>query len=324
MCRSWLTDESDRHADMFLLHRPQVRELTHFTSLPAEFRTRSKSAWADVNRAGRPTDSFLEGPVFDRQGKLYVTDIPFGRVFRIDPAGRWSLVAEYDGEPNGMKFLDDATLLITDYKNGLMQLEVATGSVRPYLERRNTERFRGVNDLVFDRAGNLYFTDQGQTGLHDPTGRLYRLQPSGQLDMLLDNVPSPNGVCLSPDETVLYLGVTRGNCVWRVPLMADGSVAKVSQFFTSYGPSGPDGLATDEQGRLFVANPGLGYVWVLNARAEPVIVLRGPEGASTTNLAFGGIDRRRLFVTDSSHGDVLCADMEISGISLNWSKAIVR
>jgi gluconolactonase len=302
---------------MLLLRPPAIRELTRFTSLPGEFRTRTKSAWACVNRAGRPTDSFLEGPVFDHKGNLYVTDIPFGRVFRIEPAGQWSLVAEYDGEPNGMKFVDDATLLITDYKHGLMQLDVATGNVRTYLERRNTERFRGVNDLVFDRAGNLYFTDQGQTGLHDPTGRLYRLRPSGQLDMLLDNVPSPNGVCLSPDETVLYLGVTRGNCVWRVPLMADGSVAKVGQFFTSYGPSGPDGLAIDEQGRLFVANPGLGYVWVLNARAEPVVVLRGPEGASTTNVAFGGVDRRRLFVTDSTHGDVLYADMEISGTSLN-------
>ena len=301
---------------MILLQPPQVRELARFTSLPQQFRTRTTSVWAGANRPGRSTDSFLEGPVFDRHGNLYVTDIPFGRIFRIDAAGEWTLVAEYDGEPNGMKFLDDATLLVTDYKNGLMQVDVATGQVRGFLERRNTERFRGVNDLVFDRAGNLYFTDQGQTGLHDPTGRLYRLRPNGQLDLLLANVPSPNGVCLSPDESVLYLAVTRGNCVWRVPLLADGSVAKVSQFFTSYGPSGPDGLACDTQGRLIVANPGLGYVWVLNARAEPVLVLRGPEGASTTNVAFGGSDRRRLFVTDSTHGDVLYADLEVAGLAL--------
>jgi gluconolactonase len=303
---------------MYFLHPPQVRELSRFTSLPERFRSRTKSVWADANRAGRPTDSFLEGPVFDAGGNLYVTDIPFGRVFRIDAAGEWTLVTEYDGEPNGMKFLDDATLLITDYKNGLMQLDIASGQVRGYLERRNTERFRGVNDLVFDRSGNLYFTDQGQTGLHDPTGRLYRLRPSGQLDLLLANVPSPNGVCLSPDESVLYLAVTRGNCVWRVPLLADGSVAKVSQFFTSYGPSGPDGLAADTQGRVVVANPGLGYVWILNGRAEPVWVLRGPEGASTTNIAFGGADRKRLFVTDSTHGDVLYADLDAPGLPLHW------
>jgi len=306
---------------MFLLQPPQVRDLTIFASLPDSFRRRTKSVWADANRAGRPTDSFLEGPVLDREGNLYVTDIPFGRVFRIDACGHWSLVTEYDGEPNGMKFLNDATLLITDYKNGLMQLDLHSGQVSGYLERRNTERFRGVNDLVFDGAGNLYFTDQGQTGLHDPTGRLYRLRPSGQLDLLLDNIPSPNGVCLAPDEKVLYLAVTRGNCVWRVPLLEDGSVAKVSQFFTSYGPSGPDGLAADALGRVFVANPGLGYVWVLNARAEPVWVLRGPEGASTTNVAFGGDDRCRLFVTDSTHGHVLCGELDAPGLPLHRGRA---
>jgi gluconolactonase len=226
-------------------------------------------------------------------------------------------VAEYDGEPNGMKFLDERTLLITDYKNGLMCLEVATGRVSPYLQRRNSERFKGVNDLVFDAEGNLYFTDQGQSGLHDPSGRLYRLRPDGRLDLLLANVPSPNGVALSPDGRVLYLAVTRGNCVWRVPLLPDGSVAKVGQFFTSYGPSGPDGLAVDDQGRLLVANPGLGLVWVLNHRAEPVQVLRGVPGSSLTNLAFGGADRRTLYVTDSTHGRILRARLEAPGLALH-------
>ena len=120
----------------------------------------------------------------------------------------------------------------------------------------------------------------------------------------------------SPDGRVLYLAVTRGNCVWRVPLLPDGSVSKVNQFFTSYGPSGPDGLAVDAQGRVLVANPGLGYLWVLNTRAEPVQVLRGPAGASITNLAFGGAERRTLFVTDSTHGCVMTAEMDIPGLPL--------
>ena len=302
---------------MFLLQAPQVRELELFTSMPEALRRRERSDWADANRGGVVADSFLEGPVFDGAGNLYVTDIPWGRIFRIDPQGVWTLVAEYDGEPNGMKFLDAGTLLITDYKNGLMRLDVATGKVTPYLQRRNSERFKGVNDLVFDSQGNLYFTDQGQSGLHDPSGRLYRLRPNGQLDLLLANVPSPHGVALSPDERVLYLAVTRGNCVWRVPLLPDGSVAKVGQFFTSYGPSGPDGLAVDAEGRVLVANPGLGYVWVLNGRAEPVQVLRGAPGSSTTNLAFGGADRRTLYVTDSTHGRILRAAMDAPGLSLH-------
>jgi len=303
---------------MFLLQQPEVRETEVFSRMPDRFRrTGVRSDWADANRSGQPTDSFLEGPVFDSAGNLYVTDIPFGRIFRIDAKGDWEQVAEWAGEPNGMKFLNDRELLVTDYRNGLMVCDIASGTVHPWLERHNSERFKGVNDLVFDSRGNLYFTDQGQTGLHDPTGRLYRRRPDGQLDLLLSNVPSPNGVALSPDERVLYLGVTRGNAVWRVPLLDDGNVAKVSAFFTSYGPSGPDGLAVDQKGRLIVANPGLGVAWVLNHRAEPEVVLRSCAGASLTNVAFGGPQRTTLYCTESISGSVLRAQLDAPGLAIH-------
>jgi gluconolactonase len=302
---------------MHFLTPPAVRETEVFATMPEKFRRRGvRTAWADANRGGAETDSFLEGPVCDARGNLFVTDIPYGRIFRIDAAGSWDLVAEFDGEPNGMKLLSDGELLITDYKNGLVALEIASGKVRPFLERRNSERFKGVNDLVFDSRGNLYFTDQGQTGMHDPTGRVYRLAPDGKLDALITNAPSPNGIVLSPDEKVLFVAMTRGNSVWRVPLLADGSVSKVGQFFTSFGPSGPDGLAMDVAGRLIVANPGLGWAWVLDRRAEPVELLRGPAGSSITNVAFGGADRRTLYLTDSSNGTIRCATMPDPGCAM--------
>ena len=307
---------------MFVLQAPQVRDTEVFTRMPDQFRRSGvRTSWADANRGGQPTDSFIEGPTFDAAGHLYVTDIPFGRIFRIDALGEWEQVAEWDGEPNGCKFLNDHELIVTDYRNGLMACDVKTGTVRPYLERRNSERFKGVNDLIFDSRGNLYFTDQGQTGLHDPTGRLYRLQRDGRLDLLLANVPSPNGVALSPDECVLYLAVTRGNQVWRVPLLDDGSVSKVSAFFTSYGPSGPDGLAVDEAGRVIVANPGLGCAWVLNHRAEPELVLRSCAGASLTNVAFGGPQRKTLYCTESITGTVLRATLDRAGLPIHRPQA---
>lgn len=303
---------------MLLMQPPVIRQAEVFSALPEHLRrTGASSPWAEANRGGQPTDSFLEAPVFDSADNLYVADIPFGRVFRIDPQGNWSQVAEWDGEPNGMKLLDDGRLLVCDYRNGLMALEIATGQVRAVLDRRNSERFKGLNDLVFDRAGNLYFTDQGQTGLHDPTGRLYRLRPDGQLDLLLGNVPSPNGVALSPDERVLYLAVTRGNQVWRVPLLKDGSVSKVSAFFTSFGPSGPDGLAVDSAGRVLVANPGLGCCWVLAPHGEAVEVIRSPAGASLTNMAFGGPGNTDLYFTESVSGSILRIRMDVPGLALS-------
>lgn len=307
---------------MFLLRQPEVRDTEVFSRMPQKYRQPGvRSEWAEANRAGEPVDSFIEGPVFDGSGNLYVCDIPFGRIFRIDSAGEWEQVAQWPGEPNGMKFLNDRELLVTDYRNGLMVCDTLTGTVRSYLARRNSERFKGVNDLTFDCHGNLYFTDQGQTGLHDPTGRLYRLRSDGRLDLLLSNVPSPNGVALSPDERVLYLGVTRGNQVWRVPLLDDGSVAKVSAFFTSYGPSGPDGLAVDRSGRVVVANPGLGIAWILSQRGEPEIVLRSCAGTSLTNVAFGGPDRKTLYCTESVTGSVLQARLEEPGMPIHRAAA---
>ncbi len=298
---------------MLLLQQPAVRDATVLTRLPDAFRRHdTDNAWAIANRGGVSVESFLEGPVW-ADGHLWVTDVPYGRVFRVSMRGDWELIATFDGEPNGMKRMADGSFLITDYRNGLMRLDATTGVVTPFLERRNSERFRGVNDLTFDSAGNLYFTDQGQSGMHDPTGRVYRLSPGGKLDVLFDNAPSPNGLVLSPDEKVLYVAMTRGNCVWRVPLQPDGSVSKVGQFFTSYGPSGPDGLAMRADGFLLVANPGLGYVWVLNHRAEPVEVIRTPVGASLTNLCFGGAEGKTLLMTESTTGAILSAEMSVGG-----------
>ena len=197
-----------------------------------------------------------------------------------------------------------------------MILDTLSGNIRPYLERNKTERFKGVNDLTFDSKGNLYFTDQGQTGLHDPSGRVYRLTPSGKLETLLQNVPSPNGITLSLDEKFLFVAATRGNCVWRMPLLSDGSISKVGQFFTSHGPSGPDGLAINEMGHLLVANPGLAYVWLLNHLAEPVEILKGISGTSLTNLAFGGQDKKTLYCTDSTNGQIMRANVSIAGAKI--------
>jgi len=139
-----------------------------------------------------------------------------------------------------------------------------------------------VNDLTFASNGDLYFTDQGQTGMHDPTGCVYRLRANGQLDCILDNVPSPNGLVLNAHENVLYLAVTRQNCVWRVRLLPDGTATKVGVFVRlSGGLAGPDGLALNEEEGLTIAHAGYGVVWICNRLGDPVIAVRSPVGIST-------------------------------------------
>ena len=263
----------------------------------------------------RPHASFLEGPSFDREGRLYCVDIHNGRILRVDPRGEFELVAEYDGEPNGIKIHKDGRIFVADHKNGLMLLDPDAGKVTPILERARRERFKGLNDLVFATNGDLYFTDQGQSGLEDMTGRVWRLRAGGIVELLVRSVPSPNGLVLSQDEKMLYVAATRANAIWRLPLTLneDGSVMRVGAFINLSGGTGPDGMALDAEGSVVVAHIGLGTVWVFDRIGVPLYRIRSCAGLGTSNVAYGGADRRTLYITESETGSVLTARLPVPG-----------
>ena len=297
---------------MYLEAPPKLIPTEVFSAMPAEFRRPVRTEWADANRPGATTDCFIEGPSFDAEGNLYIVDIPFGRIFRISSDRKWSLVVEYDGWPNGLKIGRDGRILVADYRNGIMELDPRAGRMRNVLRSRNSESFKGCNDLHIATNGDIYFTDQGQTGLHDPTGRVYRLKTDGRLDCLIDTGISPNGLVLDPHEAVLYVAMTRDNAVWRMPFMKDGSVSKVGRFCSTFGPSGPDGMTMDKAGRLFVAHASLGHVFVFAPNGELIARIKSCAGQSCTNVAIGGKNADRLYITESVTGTVLVAD--ISGL----------
>jgi gluconolactonase len=297
---------------MSLYPTPTPVETTVFASVPEQFRKKKKTIWAETNRGDEVLDSFLEGPSFDREGNLWVVDIPHGRIFRIAPNGTWTLVTEYDGEPNGLKFDNKGRVFIADYKNGIMQLDPASGAVTPLIDRRRLERFKGCNDLFFAANGDMYFTDQGQTGLQDPTGRVYRWR-DGRLDLLIDTVPSPNGLVMNLAENQLFVAVTRANAVWRLPLMVDGGVSKVGVFIQLSGGGGPDGMALDSAGNLYVAHVGNGCVWSFSPLGHPIHRIVSCTGLSTTNMAFGGTNNTSLFITESETGTILRAELSFAG-----------
>ncbi|WAJ37812.1 SMP-30/gluconolactonase/LRE family protein [Pseudomonas sp. GOM7] len=295
---------------------PLLIEAEVFTQLPASLRRPgAQSYWADKNRRGAPVDSFIEGPSFDLQGNLWFVDIPFGRIFRASPGGEVELMAEYDGQPNGLKIDAQGRIFIADFRNGIMTLDPASGKVETVLGDADTEGFKGCNDLHFGPDGALYFTDQGQTGLQDPSGRVYRWYPdSGRLDCLIDKVPSPNGLVLDTAGHTLYVAVTRANAVWRLPLAQSQRVVKAGLFLQfSGGRAGPDGLALTRDNGVVVCQTGMGLVWVHDALGIPIAVVRSPKGLGTTNCAFGGPDGRTLYITESDSGSILRAELPVAG-----------
>jgi gluconolactonase len=289
-----------------------------YTSMPKKFRNKSRAAWSDANRQGAEVECFLEGPSFDRDGNLWCVDIPFGRVFRVSPKKEWELVVQYDGWPNGLKFHKDGRAFIADYKKGLLVLDPKTGKLETSLETAFSEGFKGLNDLHFASNGDLYFTDQGQTGIVDPTGRVFRLRADGALDRLASNVPSPNGITLSTTEKHCYVGVTRSQQVWRLPIMADGNVSKTGVAIQlSGGVAGPDGIEMDGENGLLVCQLGVG-IWRFDANMLPthLVHAEGPHHHHLDNVAFGGPEFKTIYITEALTGDILTAKMPVAGKKL--------
>jgi len=264
--------------------------------------------------------SRLVAPAFDRNGNIWCVDIAYGRLFRVSPDGRFEVMITYDGEPNGLAFHADGRLFVADYRHGIMVFDPTSRRIAPFLQRHQLERLKAVNDLTFSSTGDLYFRADGAPLTHDPTGRVFRVRADGSVELLLSNAPSPNGLVLSPDEQTLYVAMTRGNAVWRVPLLPGGGVAKVGLFVQLSGGIGPDGLAIDREGGLAICHIGLGTIWLMSPRGEPTGRIVSPTGLHTTNVAFGGAERRELFITEAETGTLLRAPVEVPGLELFGDK----
>jgi len=300
-----------------MVPEPKVIETKVFSTVPKELQLDAETAFVRDMFHGQRVGSFLEGPSFDREGNLIMVDIAHGRILKLTPSRDWSVVTQYDGMPNGLKIHKDGRYFVTDRRNGVVIIDPVNGKRESFLGPDKLPGYKGTNDLFFASNGDLYFTDQGETGFHDPTGRVFRYTTKGKLDCLVANVPSPNGLVMDPSESTLYIAVTRANAAWRIPIRPDGSVHRVGLFCQLIGGWGPDGMAADVEGNVLMAHAGGAAVWVWSAEGLPVYRVVACDGSKlTTNMAYGGKDNRTLFITNSLSGNVLVADMAHPGLPM--------
>lgn len=285
---------------------PEILAAEVFARLPESLhQTDRPSQWLADRHV--KMHSFLEGPSFDRDGNLWCVDLAHGRLLRVTPAGDFEVMLQYDGEPNGLKIHRDGRVFVADHRHGLMVHTPGTDRIEVLMGNVRREGLKGLNDLFFASNGDLYFTDQGESALEDPTGRVFRLRADGRtVDLIMSGLAGPNGLVLDEARNLLYVAVTRENAVFSIGIEPHYAGAKkAGRFLQLSGATGPDGLALDEAGNLIVVQAGAGTTWVFSRIGEPLHRIRSTAGIRTTNVAYGGEDRRTLYITESEQGAIL-------------------
>jgi gluconolactonase len=266
--------------------------------------------WVAAHLAGREVHSHLAGGCFDAEGRLWLADLPFGRVFRVTPTGEWDLVAKYDGWPAQLAFHYDGRLLVADQRHGVLAMNMATQKIEPFVTHHASRRFLGVSALLLSTGGTLYFSDSGLSGLTRAEGAVYRLDADGVLTCLADNLPGPAGLALADDGGALLVAMARDNAVWRLPLV-DGQVARAGRFIAMSGGFGPAGLALDSDGNLYVAHHGLGAAWQFDRRGEPKTRIDSSRGDWITGVLRHPHQPHELYLIDAQTASVLRATMPL-------------
>ncbi|MGH3493864.1 MAG: SMP-30/gluconolactonase/LRE family protein [Sciscionella sp.] len=277
-----------------------------------------------------------EGPVICADGSVLCVDIDSGRILRIAD-GVVSTVAKPGGGPNGLAIGPDGLGYVANnggflwtevgglripmdlathtneppnFAGGWIEhVDLTTGEVTVLARSCGTKRLTGPNDLVFDEVGGLWFTDHGKLrATNVDRGGLYYLPPGGEVREVAYPLLGPNGVGLSPDCGRVYIAETMTGRVWAWDLVGPGEVnsAGVSLAVPHGGtciaatPFTLDSLAVEEDGRIVIGGIGDGLV-VVTPDGQEVDVYPIP-GDVTTNIAFGGADRRRAVITLSGSG----------------------
>jgi gluconolactonase len=292
---------------------------------------------------------FPEGPIAMNDGSVIVTEIAAQRLTRVTPDGKKETVVETGGGPNGAAIGPDGAIWIANNGGAFQWIKNDQGQILPgptppshvggYIQRYDMKsgkletvydsfdgkRLVGPNDLVFDKQGGIWFTDHGcSTPDGRKSGALYYAKSDGShISQQRGGMISPNGVGLSPDETVVYMADTSLFRLWAFDIVSPGQLTPRAGFqpgriicnLQGYQPL--DSLAVEASGKVAVATITNGGITVFD-----------PSGTTEhhpfpdflcTNICFGGPDMQTAWVTASSSGRLYRARWPRPGLKLNFN-----
>jgi gluconolactonase len=252
---------------------------------------------------------WLEGPVWFGDGRyLLFSDIPNNRMLRwTEETGEVTVFRQPADNSNGNTRDRQGRLVTCEHLTRRVTRTEHDGKITVLLDRFDGKRLNAPNDVAVKSDGSVWFTDPGYGILGNFEGdkappelprNVYRVDPNtGQATVVIGDMDRPNGLCFSPDESLLYV-VDIGEI--RVFDVAGDSVANGRQF-VDMSPGGSDGIRVDIDGNLWSAAQGGGEGFDGVHCYAPDGTLLGqihlPEGCA--NLCFGGIKKNRLFMTAS-------------------------
>lgn len=258
--------------------------------------------------------SFAEGVNFDREGTLYCVDLSGGAVCRMPPGEELRAWVPTSGKPNGSRFGPGGDLFVADCgRNAILRLSTATGDSTVYADRWEQQPFRGPNDLCFGPDGRLYFTDPDGSSLANRIGAVYAAAPDGTVARVASGLAFPNGLAVTPDGSTLIVGETFTGVLHRYALTAEQDLEELEPLATlspageGDDEAGPDGMAFGDDGLLYVAHFGSGFVQALDLDGRLVASLLA-GGRTPTNVAFW---QESLYVTEGLSGSVYRLDIGV-------------
>ncbi len=269
--------------------------------------------------------AFTEGPAVDAEGNVFFSDIWNSRIMKLTPGGEQSVFRADSGRTNGNTFDAQGRLISCEGsemgpggRRRLVRTDMKTGEVTVLTERTQGARYNSPNDVIVDSKGRIYFTDPcyGDRSIMEmEIEGVYRIDPDGEVTRILQQpaIQRPNGIAITPDDKTLFLVDSNPNPggnrkIWAFDLQANGTATNQRLVFDFSPGRGGDGMRLDVDGNLWIAgginrarregettdNPA--GICIVSPAGKPLGHIPVPEDL-VTNLAFGGPDKKTLYVT---------------------------
>jgi gluconolactonase len=235
----------------------------------------------------------IEGPAFDREGRLYVVNFQKdGTIGYVKPDGEVQLFIELPAgsTANSIQFDSKGNMLLADFTgHNILKIDMKTKKVSTLA---HNEKFNQPNDICINSRNQIFASDPDWK---NSTGQIWRIEKDGSTVLLDSAMGTTNGIELSPDEKILYVNESVQKKIWAFDVDKSGNISN-KRLFAEVDDHGFDGMKCDKEGNLYVTRYGKGTILILSPAGKTIREV-ALKGKNCSNLVFGGLNGKLVYVT---------------------------